>query len=182
MLNYTARLERLNQELEDLLSYLSSFPSEKLKEKPSPKAWSVVEVMQHVMLAERLSVGYVRKKIQYPQGLKKAGIESKLRQLLLRIFLYSPIKFKAPEIVSEQKFSNEADFESLAKQWREIREQTGKLLAEIPPHLQQTNLYKHALAGRLPLDGMLQFFSGHFRRHRKQIKQTLKAVGARPNA
>lgn len=178
MSKYQSKLDRLNQDLESLLAYLSSFPSEKLKEKPSPTAWSVVEVMQHLMLAERLSVGYVRKKIQYPHGLKKPGIENRVRLLLLRFFMDAPIKFKAPSIVSEQKFSNDVDFETLATKWREIRTEMGKLLNEIPPELQDSNIYKHAMAGRLTLDGMFQFFSGHFNRHRKQIERTLKAVGA----
>lgn len=178
MSKYHAKLNKLNQELESLLAFLSSFPSEKLQEKPSPSAWSVVEVMQHLMLAERLSVGYVRKKIQYPHGLKKPGIENHLRLVMLRFFMDAPIKFKAPAIVSEQQFSNEVDFETLAKKWREIRTDMGKLLDEIPPELEDTNIYKHAMAGRLTLEGMFQFFTGHFRRHRKQIERTLKAVGA----
>ncbi len=178
MSKYQSTLEKLNRELESLLTHLSSFPSEKLQERPAPGAWSVVEVMQHLMLAERLSVGYVRKKIQYPHGLKKPGLENRIRLLMLRFFLEVPIKFKAPAIVSEQKFSNDVDFDTLAKKWREIRVELGKLLDEIPPELEKTNIYKHAVAGRLTLAGMFRFFTGHFRRHRKQIERTLKAVGA----
>lgn len=172
------RLDRLNEQLEKLLSLLSAYTTEQLQEKPTPESWSAIQVIQHVMLAEQLSVGYVRKKMQFPQGLKKSSLENWIRLQLLRFFMNAPLKFKAPAIVAEPKFSNDVDFGILAEKWRAIRTDLRKLLDEFPPELEGTNIYKHAMAGRLSLNGMLEFFEGHFSRHRKQIFNALKAVGA----
>lgn len=172
------QLLQLNKELDSLLTYLSLFPSEKLQQRPSPNAWSVMEILQHVMLAEKLSVAYVGKKIQHPKGLKKAGMIERCRLMLLRFFLYAPLKFKAPSMVAEQHFNSQTDLDTLANNWRSIRATMASLLEEFPPELLGTNIYRHALAGRLTLDGMFLFFEGHFRRHRKQIEKTLQAVGA----
>lgn len=137
-----------------------------------------MEILQHVFIAERASIAYVHKKIQYPHGLSKNKLGTRMRQLLLHFFLYAPFKFKAPPLVSEDRFDPSMDLQTLEKQWKQSRQDLSRLLQQIPPELAETNIFRHALAGRMDISGMLDFFTGHFRRHRRQIERTLKKLQA----
>ncbi|GIV31689.1 MAG: hypothetical protein KatS3mg029_1040 [Saprospiraceae bacterium] len=169
---------QMNAELEALLESLSSVPEATLRQRPSPQEWSVLEILQHIYIAERASIAYVRKKMQYPHGLKKIGLETRLRSLLLRFFLDAPFKFKAPAVVAEERFDPSLTLDTLKKEWKRTRQELSTLLEEMPPELAEKNIFKHALAGRLGLTGMLVFFEGHFRRHRRQIERTLNKLSA----
>lgn len=173
-----ARFERdlkaLNDGFEKLFTDLKSYSDDVLSARPEPEAWSVFQVMQHLMMAESKSIGYVRKKTSYPEGLKKAALLNRLRKVGLKFFLAMPIKFKAPAIVSEEHFRENVSLAGLEKEWREIRGELTHLLENMPPEWLDKEIFRHALAGRMTIDGMLAFFADHFARHRKQIDRTLQ--------
>lgn len=166
----------MEAELDRLLKDLSGYSEEQLMQSPTPEAWSVIQVMQHLIAAEEGSMAYVKKKSSYPDNFKKANWLNGLRILALKFFLNAPFKFKAPEVVNESKFDPEVDFEDLVEKWREVRHKMMDFLDNVPDEYLDILLYRHAFAGRLTLEGMLVFFHGHFARHRKQIDRTLKAV------
>ncbi|TAK36745.1 MAG: hypothetical protein EPO28_13055 [Saprospiraceae bacterium] len=174
--SFRKKIDAIDGSLEELLTLLAAYSHAQLNTKPAPHAWSVMQVMQHLMVAEQASIAYVYKKIKYRENLKKTGISNTLRKVLLWFFLWAPLKFKAPAIVAEDKFPAESDFQDTAESWRRIRADLVQLFECIPPELVHTAIFRHAVAGRLHLDGMLLFFSGHFKRHRKQIERTLRQV------
>lgn len=176
--SYHSSIHRLNSKLEKLVNSLNGLSHQQLNKQPEPGAWSILQVMQHVMLAEKLSVGYVRKKTSRPETLKKAGFGYFFRYAVLKIFLALPFKFKAPAVVSEDKFPEESNFEKVVAEWKMVRSDLVQLLEGIHPSWQDKEIFKHAVAGRMTLDGMLTFFEDHFDRHLKQIERTAKVVSA----
>lgn len=165
---------QMEAELDKLVRDLSDISDEKLKAKPIDGGWSVSDVMQHLIMVEKGSMAYVRKKSSYPDSFKKADWSSVFRKASLKFFLYAPFKFKAPKIVNETKFNEDADMEDLVEEWRAIRVQMMNFLEEMPDEYMDKLIFRHAFAGRLTLDGMLLFIRDHFRRHRKQIDRLLK--------
>ena len=174
--SYQTALDQLDAKLDKLVNLLNDLSHQQLNARPEPGAWSVLQVMQHVMLAEKLSVGYVQKKTSNPKALKRSGIANRLRQAILKIFLSLSFKFKAPGIVSEDQFPAEADFDEVVKNWKQVRNDLARLLSGIRPEWKDKELFKHALAGRMTIDGMLLFFESHFDRHLKQIENTVIKV------
>ncbi|MCB0522152.1 MAG: DinB family protein [Lewinellaceae bacterium] len=173
---YASRLHSLNRSLESLLSTLKGYSHQQLNAKPAENAWSAIQVAQHLIAAEKLSLWYVKKKSAYPETFKKAGPGAWLRKNALGLILSSSIKFKAPALVSEEKFPAEASLEHVTTAWLRVREELAELLENTPDEWRNKLVYRHAVAGRLTLDGMLEFFTCHFDRHQKQIERTLKSV------
>ena len=170
------KLKELDEELGRLLNELKKYSSAQLSARPEPGAWSVFQVMQHLMIAESKSIGYVKKKTSYPEGLKKAGFLGKFREAGLKLFLWLPFKFKAPAIVNEDQFRENVSLDELAAAWRASRGELAHFIENMKPEWADKEIFRHALAGRMPVDGMLTFFADHFARHRKQIDRTLQKV------
>lgn len=167
------RLDALDARLDDLLTQLEQYDRQQLNHRPASDRWSALMVMHHLMLAERGSLAYLRKKLGYQPKLKPAGLGDRLRSLGLTVFLNLPFKFKAPDVVAEEVLPVESTLEDTAVEWWSIRKDLRAFLEELPEEVWKKSVFKHALAGRMSLSGMLKFFEVHFDRHKKQIERTL---------
>jgi len=153
---------------------LKAHSDQDLNWKPKADKWSVLQVMQHLMKSEDSSVKYVQKKLSFNPQLKNAGILGALRGTMINLYLKSPIKVKAPAVVSEATFPEEAAFWDLVKQWQSQRVEMRNYLGTLPDSLFKKAIFKHPLGGRISLGAMLNFHINHFRRHRNQIDKVLK--------
>ena len=172
------QLHKIDQKLGLLLHDLQHYSDAKLNQQPDESSWSVLQVMQHLMIVEGYAHRYLQKKLSYNPDLQKAGLLANFRSALLNFYLASPIRAKAPEIVSGNTLSTDTTFWEVAKQWKQQRKVLGEYLETLPPDVFEKEVYKHPLTGRLKLSGMLSFFEKHFDRHHKQIYRTLKKVDA----
>lgn len=170
------QLDRLDKKLVELISMVSAMTVEERSQNPAPGAWSVLEVMEHLRRAEALSGEYLRKKAMSAKPLSKKSIRSTLREAVLGWYLNAPIKFKAPAIVNEESFPGHLELDGQADEWRRERAQLRSWLSGQPADYFKRQGYRHPLAGRMTVNGMLKFFEWHFDRHRKQIDRTIKKV------
>lgn len=168
------RLEQMGEKLEALLNDLSKYDNEKLNTTPADGGWSPLQVMHHLIISENLSLKYVQKKLSFNPELKAVGLSAKWRTFLLKNYLKTPIKFKAPKMVSTEAMPTVSDFQEMAARWKNSRKELKIYLESLPQELDNKAIYKHPVAGRLGLDGMVLFFDIHFDRHRKQIDRALK--------
>ena len=173
-----AKLEKefkqLEAERKNLFNDLKQYPDELLNKKPKPEAWSVAEVIAHVMAAEGYSLKYLQKKVQNTAESGNETLKHKWRWLLVQSVFTFDIKFKAPEIVEPKiGFVTLAELES---QWSVTRSETEKILNALSDAEVHKTLWKHAVAGKMNLHHMVKFFGIHSRRHKKQIARTLAAV------
>lgn len=168
------QLQRIDLKLGHLLTDLQQYSEATLNRKPTPNSWSVLQVLQHMMLVESASDKYVRKKLSYNPKLPKTNLGTAWRMLLLKSYNWLPIKLKAPSYVNENNFPADAVLAEIAEKWQEQRSGLRDFLAALPNDIFNKEVYKHPLVGRLSLLGMLQFYEGHFDRHQKQIKKLLE--------
>ncbi|HMQ49511.1 MAG TPA: DinB family protein [Saprospiraceae bacterium] len=170
------QLSKMDEELRLLLDRMKSYSDNTLNQSPGAGHWSVLQIMQHLMLAEQLSLNYVKKKLSYQPKLPHSGLGSRFRIALLNFYQLLPLKFKAPTNVGDEKLKTNRTLADISAEWLNNRAQLRSYLNELPDELFHKAVYKHPFAGRLSLGGMLSFFSGHFGRHRKQIERTLQAL------
>ena len=168
------RLDTLDAALDALLDELAAHSAEALDRPPAPGQWSALQVMQHLMRSEELSMRYLQKKLRYQPELRKAGPAAALRSRLLRFYLRLPFKFKAPAPVDAPTFEADVSLEELAGRWKANRRELRAFLDGLPDDTYDKEVYKHPFAGRLTLTGMVDFFDGHFQRHRQQIRRGLE--------
>jgi hypothetical protein len=167
------RIDLLNKELEELLKELEPFDEETLNHQNHDGQWSVHQVMHHLMRSEALSRKYLEKKMSFQPQLKTAGFPSAVRRMVLNFYLNTPFKFKAPKMVGTQQLPEHSILKDVAENWKNERTALENFLNTLPEDIIRKTVYRHPVAGRLSLDGMLDFFQQHFRRHRKQIRRTL---------
>lgn len=163
------QLNELDFSLQDLLQELENASTEQLNRTLKEGKWSALQICYHLILSERLSIGYVKRKLSFDPKLKTAGMATRMRLKLLKTYLKTSFPYPAPVIVNETNFPEQITLEQVRDEWLELRREIRKFLEECPPGLYDKELYKHAVAGRLTLEGMIVFFQEHFNRHRKQI-------------
>ncbi len=161
------QLERIDQELDALFRQLAAYDNATLNQRPADGGWSVMQVLQHLLLAETASLAYVRKKISFKPALKKAGFRAAWRVLVVKAYFRMPVRFKAPKGVDDAALPEEADYAETEQQLRNSRAALKKYLLQLPDAYFDREVYKHPAAGRMSLRGMLEFFGMHVRRHRR---------------
>jgi uncharacterized damage-inducible protein DinB len=168
------RFLQLEEERKNLFTDLRKYSDEVINKKPSPEKWSVAEVIAHVMTAEEYSLKYLQKKVLDTSQEKSETFKNKWRWLLVQTVFTFDIKFKAPEIVEPKiGYTTLADLET---NWANNRSETIKVITTLTDEEVNKTLWKHAVAGKMNLHHMVQFFGVHYNRHKKQIERTLEEV------
>lgn len=171
-------LKNLDQKLVALLHDLKNYSDAKLNEQPKENAWSVLQIMQHLIKAEAGAIAYVQKKLSFEPALETAGVKSSFNSIMLNIALSSPFKVNAPEQISGDNLLTNLTFWDVAKQWKQQRKELKTYLEGLPSELYAKDVYKHPMTGKMTLANMLSFFNTHVDRHTKQIRKTLKKIDA----
>ncbi len=153
-----------------LIQQLSTTSVRVLNKNPQPDKWSPNQIIQHLIFAEELSCKSIKAKV-VTGNFEKAGIMSAVRELLLKLFLRTKIKFKAPVAVS--KIPENLEFSVLQVKWEESRKQLAELLDSLPEELLNKYIFKHPVAGKMNIYGGLAFMQEHVRRHAKQINNMI---------
>ncbi len=165
--------EKLERQLEETLRLLRQQPQDALTYIPAPGKWSALQVLEHLLRTEQVTLQYLKKKAaQGMDQLPGGSIKSKLRSTALLIFLRLPIKIKAPAIV---EVTNQTQtLSDLETAFRTLRAEMQQFLEQLPNEGFRVQLFRHPLVGRLRLRETFLFLSAHFGRHHKQIINTLK--------
>jgi len=153
------------------LGAASGVPHEALNRAPAPGKWSALQVLHHVVTAEALTLGYIRKKMQAGAALEKAGPASRLRLLALQVTLALPLRFKAPTITGD--VPSESELPALRARWDEVRRSLDDLVRSFPPELLDRLVFRHPYAGRMTLAHALGTLEAHLDHHIPQVKRAL---------
>jgi len=167
------KLDQAWRELElaknDIITLIERVPVQELNKVPATEKWSILQIAAHLMSSENKSLIYMKKKVQAGANLPVSNISSAFRAWLLRFFLKSPIRFKAPPVLDVP----EPHYEKmeLIQQWNNQRKELLAFLSQLPLKHIQRDLFKHPVAGRMNIIQALRFMTTHARRHYKQMKE-----------
>jgi hypothetical protein len=165
-----SELHRIELQRKWISDYITGVDHPKLNIRPAPGKWSVLEIVHHLYLSEKLTLDYLKKKLSFSPQLKKSGISTSIRFRLLILAMWQPFKLKAPA-PADVHYDN-IDPAELLQLWSEQRKDLFEFLIEVPDSMIRAELYKHPVAGKLRLDHMLRFFYHHTKRHIQQIKRS----------
>ncbi len=166
----------LEAQRKQLLEAVSQLSHEQQNFKPSPEAWSVLQVLNHLIYAETNSVKYLQKKVQGIANIPKSGIQAMFRLFVLNTSLRSPLKFRAPKAAlppQEDVFI----FDNLKDKWDANREEMRKILDGLDPSGANKLIFKHPVAGRFNIYQTMSFITEHIEHHKKQIERIKAAAG-----
>jgi hypothetical protein len=160
-----------------LMALLNAYDNTLLNQKPSPQAWSVAQVMLHLMNAETASLAYMKKKLSYTNKIPRAGVLSFFRRMGLSILFSLPFKFKAPKNL--ETFPEYSNINDIKNQWASQRLELQRFMEALPEKMFYTQLWRHAVVGKMSVSQMLSFFHDHTERHISQIERTIEKVGSK---
>lgn len=171
-----ARLEKnfllLETDRLELMKTLSGLTEAQLERTPRAGAWSIKQIVAHLITSEHLSLMYMKKKSLGMETLDESGLIESLKMITLKISQRFPFKFKAPKVVVEHTPADNS-FEELKNNWAASRTQLKAFLETIADHHIKKKIYKHPVAGRIDFVQAIIFFREHFKHHYPQIKRLL---------
>jgi uncharacterized damage-inducible protein DinB len=152
-----------------LLDELESFEDGQLNVIPAPNQWSINQIVAHLIMVDRLTIGYIQNKVKKEQTLKTTFIANFIKNIALKVALKSGLKFKAPQVVAS--VPEKSSLETLRSQWDGVRFELEDLLTELPSNMMDKYLFKHPSSGPLTTIQALSFLQDHFDHHLQQIRQ-----------
>ena len=169
--NFQKTYDKLERQREQILSVIKNLPEDVYRNSPSGK-WSVAQIVTHLFTAERLSIGYMKKKSLGIETLKNSGVKQVLVLGILKISQRIPFRYKAPRVIVEntpEAFSVE---ESIT-QWNKSRSDLKIFLEGIRKEHSRRLIFKHPIAGMLNAEQAMRFMYEHINHHLPQIKRLL---------
>lgn len=165
------RLAHLEASRRRALAAVDGVPHAALNRPPAPGKWSALQVLHHVVTAEALTLGYIRKKMQAGLALEKAGPASRLRLLAVQLTLALPLRVKAPTITGD--VPAESELPALRARWDEVRRSLDELVSSFPPELENRLVFRHPYAGRMTLAHALGTLEAHLDHHIPQVERAV---------
>ncbi len=169
-----ARWRMLEAQRRHIIRLIEQVPEDMYRKKLSERAWSLAEVLAHLIAVEKLSLGYMKKKAQDWSQSNHSGLWSEVR---LKSFILSqrlPLKFKAPQVV-QQNTPPAMSLQQTLAAWEAVRTDMKDFLSSIPEEHLKKFIYRHPQAGRFNARQALVVFYEHAGHHLPQIKRLLKS-------
>jgi hypothetical protein len=163
-----SKIQAIVSDLEDrkseLINYLTSYSDDLLRFRPKPDRWSMLMILQHIILGEqgiRLSEAELRNNpVRYQ--LKPGNMLAVVIDVLEK-----DIPVEVPDISAEPDGSMELD--ELIALWGQERKMLFDLLEDITAETVNDVMFSHPAAGPLDPLGTLKLAVAHFDTHRRQI-------------
>ena len=169
------KFDQLETDTRHLFEKLVDLTHEELGTPESDGKWSAGQVINHLMVSEKTSLDYLKKKFLGKDSLKDVGIGSNIRMMLFKWSQVSSLKFKAPRYVSNP--SNDDSMDELRSNWRTLRSDFAEFLHQYPVELNKKGIMKHPFAGRINIGQTIDFFRYHLVHHQKQIDRIVHRLG-----
>ncbi len=164
--------DAIQQSRNQLFKDLENYTEDQLNQLPKSGGWSVLQVIQHLILVEQTSLMYVQKKTS--SGLAEipdVGLENADMYKQMQDYLDGDIPAPAPPMVAN--VPERSTLAATRNEWDKVRQDILEMLSRFGEGDLNKATYKHPLAGRLTIGQMLGFHKHHFNRHRRQIERVI---------
>lgn len=169
---YEKQLNRMDRSLEEVVSQMRQAEENVVYYQPNGRDWSAVQHLEHVRMAEAISLDSLKSKRAEYGNFEKAGLKNSLRSLALKVALRSGKKFKAP-VSKLENVDNEKSLDQLFGEYRDGRKALREFITTFPEEHRSKAIFKHPVIGRISVKQMLAFFEDHFDHHKKIIQTRL---------
>ncbi len=168
--------ESLIKKHEDLLQQLDSLSGEVISFKAGPDKWSIVEVIEHLVLVEidffqQLSTNFGASTLD-PKSRTPEKYQTVIKVMTRDIPVDVPDKRMEPQGC--------LTLDELLNQWLDVRKKLQRLLSETKSDNRDEPVYRHPYGGPLDIGESLNFIDVHFDNHMRQIDRIL--VGSNNSA
>jgi uncharacterized damage-inducible protein DinB len=165
--------EALEAGREALIEEIESFTEDRLRARPGGDQWSILQTLQHLVLAEQgmraseaeLRVNPVR------EHLRPGKLIGVVRDILVR-----DVRVKVPHPSLEPDGS--ATLGDLVRLWEQERQEMSGLLETVTAENSETVMFSHPAAGPMTAAQAMDLTLVHLDHHRRQIERIRAALDA----
>jgi uncharacterized damage-inducible protein DinB len=167
---------RLERKRDLLMKEVQSCSPEDYLRQPTPDQWSIGQVANHLFLSEKLSLGYLRKKLSYPETVPRFQFRSWWGIGLIKIVFFLQVKVKAPGPINMWEEQDVLSASALEEQWGQLREELISFIEQHDAAFGSHLAYRHPFAGRMTMYQMLIFLNDHMAHHLRQVRRTVRKI------
>ena len=167
--NIREKFEGLTKKREELLQHLDSLSREVLSFKAGPDKWSIVEVVEHLVIAEEDLLMQLSTKVPASTLDPKSRTPDK-HQTVIKV-MERDIPVDVPDESMEPQ--GRLTLDEFLNRWDDIRNKLQGLLAQIMSENKETPVYRHPYGGPLDISESLDFIEIHFDNHMRHIDRIL---------
>lgn len=168
------KLSQLNEETDLIYQSIESLTEEQLHD--TSYGWSIIQVLEHLNIAESGTILYMKKKMQAGDKMPNASTMNSIRLFFAKYFMQSNLRWKAPKVLGSPNGTH--SLEEIKNAWKQTRSDLKTYIEEYPEQYLNKAVMKHPLAGRLTLGGAIDASIYHQRHHVHQIKRIRKQINA----
>lgn len=168
--NLEEALAGLKMQKDDFIEIIKGLPKEVIDRPPNGKTWNVSQVLEHVIVSERGTLGYMIKKTSSGwEEIEIATEEHAHEATKLHDALVSDKKWAAPSVLP--KPTGERTLEHQFAFWNGVRSKYHEFLGGLDANFHVRQVFRHPYAGKLNLWQTLDFLTNHIVHHKHQIKR-----------
>ena len=161
------RFERIERQRRDLVAGLARRDPAALSFQPLPGAWSMNQVIEHLVIAEEGLMTLVEQRPAKPVALKDRIRSAIVLRIIYRV-LDSKRKVKVPRPTLNPS-GEDLGLQELAGRWEAVRRRMERALEAVSARTARERPIGHPLAKWLTWDQGLEFLYRHVRHHERQI-------------
>jgi hypothetical protein len=160
--------QKLTTTTEQFISSYDAFSTEQLVTKENGDNWSPNQVMEHILIAETGTLGYMLKKTSGGwDELPEVDNSANPGAVELVNRLNTDMRIKAPGILPEP--TNEMSKDVMMAKWKQLRTELELFLNSIPTHHLTKMVFRQPSAGPMNITQTLEFMEAHIGHHMHQI-------------
>ena len=189
-------LSRLERRTRRLLDELCTWTPEQLRFRPSPASWSALELIEHLILAERAVSEMMRSNISEERDVRmrdrfRSALVLGLMALPLRLKTSPsspspaslPLRLNVPDTVKQIMPSEmQPDLRSLRDSWSGDRCDLADFLGRLSTADRNLGVFRHPVGGWTTASGAMVFLRLHLWHHWYQFRRLRTTVRALQNA
>jgi len=154
-----------------LLQHLNSLTDDLLDFKAGPDKWSIIEVIEHLVVAEENMQEQLSGATAAPT-LDPQDRSAKNYHIVIKVMTKDiPVDVPDESLEPHGQFS----LEELLVRWDDTRQKTRTYINEINSEKVEDLVYRHAFAGPLNMAETLRFIDVHFDNHMRHIDRIIAA-------
>lgn len=151
-----------------VLAQLQPLPPERLAARPAPDAWSLNEVVEHLVIAEELSLKALER-TRPPEAERGSALVTRLKFLILASAFRLPIRLKVP--AERLRPTGKPELRELEARWGEARSRLAEVLGALTSEAAADRRWRHPILGWLTTEQWVDFIDTHTRHHMSQIRK-----------
>ncbi len=159
---------------------LNALAPSQLEFQPAAGAWSLLQVLEHLVLSEQALLQGARRKLTQPS--RPVTPRENIMAFVVRRVMNSSIRVKTPAKASHVIPQSKKSFDALRGEWSLTRDEWEQFLEGLTPEWRTSALFRHPVSGGMTPTQTLRFVRCHLDHHQRQIDRLIESSSNLPQA